>query len=316
MSDLTVTIVGTGVIGTSLGLALKQIEEAPRLIAHDKDLSVSKAAVQRGAFDKADWNLINACDQADVIILAMPLSGIRPTMEVIADDLKQGVLISDTCRSKAPVLQIMSDLLPDHAHFVGGDPIVHPAGLGPENAREDLFQGHAYCLTPSPSANEDVGQFWVNLVGAIGAEAFFLDAAEHDGLVTAVEYLPAVVSCTLLNSLSTQTSWRESRKMAGGLFEQVSTGATGDPDSLAESLQSNRQSLLHWLDNYQDHLNQLRALLAEDDLEALAQHLDKAFVERHNWLTDYKKNRFSDPELTKTEIETPGLMKRLVGFGR
>ena len=76
MSTFTITIVGTGVIGTSLGLALKQKDESLRLVAHDKDLGNAKAAAKLGAFDKVEWNLINACDQADLIMLAIPLSGI------------------------------------------------------------------------------------------------------------------------------------------------------------------------------------------------------------------------------------------------
>ncbi|MBN1991872.1 MAG: prephenate dehydrogenase [Anaerolineae bacterium] len=318
MSNFTVTIVGAGVIGASLGLALKQIDDPPRLLAHDKELANAQAAVKKGAFDKAEWNLINACEPADLIILAIPLDGIRPTLAVIAPDLKQGVVISDTSRSKKSILTWAEELLPDHAHFVSGNPIVHPPGQGLEHARADLFRRRLYCLTPSPTANEAAVQLLVDVVNLIGAEPFFLDAAEHDGLVTAVEHLPAVLGVSLLNTLSSLPAWREIRKLAGSLFEQVSCGAVGTPEALTEDWLTNRDDLVRWLDSYLEQLNQLRLLIANADSKqtALAQMIDQAVVERYNWLVDYRKGRFIDPELQAAQVETPSFMKRLIGFRR
>ena len=100
MSNFTITIVGAGVIGTSLGLALKQGQDPPRLLVHDKALANANAAVKKGAFDKAEWNLVNACEKADLIFLAIPLDGIRPTLEAIAPYLKENCVISDTSRRR------------------------------------------------------------------------------------------------------------------------------------------------------------------------------------------------------------------------
>jgi prephenate dehydrogenase len=175
MSDYTVAIVGTGVIGTSLGLALKQRGDEFRVLAHDKELGQAKEAVKMGAFDKAEWNLINASEPADLILLALPLSAIRPTLEAIAPYLKQDVVISDTCNNKEAVLVWANELLPDHAHFVGGNPIVQPGGTGYKHARADLFQNRLYCLTPAPAAHEGAVQLMVGLVALLGAEPFFLD---------------------------------------------------------------------------------------------------------------------------------------------
>jgi hypothetical protein len=86
---------------------------------------------------------------------------------------------------------------------------------------------------------------------------------------------------------------------------------------LKNSLLGQRETLLHWLDSYQAQLQQLRVLLAEGETsaEALAQKLDRAIVERHNWLVDYQRGDFDDPELAPATIERPGLMKQLIGFG-
>lgn len=316
MSNFTITIIGAGVIGTSLGLALKQAKDPPRLLGHDKELANTRAAVKKGAFDKAEWNLINACEKADLVILAIPLNGIRPTLETIAPYLKENVVISDTSRSKVSILTWAKELLPENVHFVSGDPIVHSPGRGHEHASADLFRDRLYCLTPAPSAGEVAVQLLVDVINIIGAEPFFLDAAEHDGLVTAIEHLPVALSVTLLNTLSNQGSWREMRKLAGSLFEQVSAGAVGDSDTLKDNFLSNRDNLVRWLDNYITQLNQLRALLADADSEELIQMLDKAVVERHNWLVDYQKGRFVDPQLAPVKFEHQSFVKRMIGFGR
>jgi prephenate dehydrogenase len=322
MSEFTITVVGTGVIGTSIGLALKQKENTLRLIAHDKELNVAKAAVKAGAFDKAEWNLINACEQANLIVLATPLNSIRPTLEAIAPYISENTVITDVCRAKRAVVTAAQEYLPGHASFIGGDPIVYPSGSGYEHGTATLFQNRLYCLTPTATAGEEAIQLLVNFVNLLGGQPFFLDVDEHDGLVAAVEYLPALLSTALLHTLSKQQSWRESRKLAGRVFEQVSAGAEGDPDSLKDGLLSNRDTLLSWLEQYMSELAQLRTLLLEtapeekDAGEALAQNLDKAIVQRRNWLIDYQENRFIDSELIPPEIETPSLLKRWMGFGR
>lgn len=316
MSDFTITVIGTGVIGTSIGLALKQQKDPPRLLAHDKELGNAKAAVKKGAFDKAEWNLVNACEPADLIILAIPLDGIQFTLEAIASHVKQGVIISDTCRSKGPILDWASKLLPSHAHYVGGDPVVHPAGPGYEHATADLFRNRLYCLVTAPSTGEDAIQLMTGLVTLLGAEPFFLDAVEHDGLVTATEHLPSLLSVALLQTLSEPRAWRETRKLAGGLFEQVSSGASGDPDALKDEFLENSDTLVHWLDRYMDQLSELRALLtAEDKGEELVKKIDKAIVSRLDWQADYQKGRFIDSELAPPQIEKPSFFNQLIGLG-
>lgn len=315
MSHFTITIIGAGLIGVSLGLALRQ-EKDVRLLAHDKELDKAKAAVKQGAFDKTEWNLINACEPADLIILAIPLSGIQPTLAAIAPYLKPGAIITDTARNKASVLAWAAELLPPQVHFVGGDPLVQPAGNGPEHASANLFRQRLYCLTPASTADEAAVQTMVGLVSMLGAKPFFLDAAEHDGLAVAVDTLPALLSAALVETVTSQTSWRELRKLAGLLFEQVSAGAVGDPDSLKDNLLANKHNLLHWLDSYMGQLQQLRALLVEPESgEPLAQKLDHAIVERHNWLKDYQRGNFDDLDLALPQIEKRNFMQQLVGLG-
>lgn len=320
MSEFTIAVIGSGVIGSSIGLALKQQSDPPRLLTHDKDLAISRAAVKKGAFDKAEWNLINACEKADLIILAMPLNGIRHTLEAVAPYLKEDAVITDTTRHAAAMLKLAEEILPSHVHFISGNPLVSPSGYGLDHARADLFKERLYCLTPSAKVSEAAVQLLVGVINLLGAEPYFVDAAEQDGLVITTEPLPTLLSVALLNTVSQGNSWRETRKFAGPIFEQATAGAQGDPDALKEELLAGGETLIQWLDRYMGELQSLRSLLttsgeAERE-EELAQQLDKAVVERLNWLKDYQSGRFVDPEIISAKIDEPGFMKKWLGLGR
>jgi len=318
MNNFTIAVIGTGVIGTSIGLALKQQENAPRLVAHDKDLTIAQGAVKQGAFDKAEWNLINACEPADLIVLSMPLNGLKLTFEAIAPYLKDGVIITDTTRNATKVMALAEELLPPQAHFVSGNPLVHPLDTGYLQAQPTLFKDRPYCLTPSSTVPETAVETVIGLVQSLGAEPFFLEAAEHDGLVVTVEALPKLFSLTLMQTLIQENSWREARKFAGQLFEQTSAGATGDPDDLYETLAANRELLLTWTERAMRHLHNIREQLinGEASQEELTQQFDQAVVERINWLKDYQAGQFIDPGTPPLTIEKPSLMKKWFGIGR
>lgn len=315
MSEATVTVIGAGVIGTSVGLALKKNDKPPYLIVHDKDPKNTRQAMKMGAFDKSEWNLINACEPADLIILAIPGADIKSTLEAIVPYLKKDAIISDTNQTKSDIVAIAAEVLPDHVHFVGGDPIV-TAPPGPEHATADLFQKSLYCLTPSPNVLPDAVQLMEDFVELIGATSFYLDPVEHDGLMGGVNMLPTLLSVALLLSVSQATSWVEMRKLAGGLFSQVTSGAVGDPDTVAAGLLNNKESNLRWLDSTMESLQDLKMLIKAGDPEALAKTLDEAFVLRFNWQKDFEEKKLSNLyEPAAASADEPGMFQRMFGFG-
>ena len=315
MSEATVTVIGAGVIGTSIGLALKKQDKPPHLIVHDKEPKNTRQAMQMGAFDKSDWNLINACESADLIILAIPGADIKSTLKAIAPYLKKDAIISDTAQTKHDIIAIAAEILPEPVHFVGGNPIV-TAPPGPENARADLFQKSLYCLTPSAGVLPDAVQLMEDFVQLIGATPFYLDSAEHDGLMSGINSLPTLFGVALLRTVSQAPSWVEMRKLAGGLFSQVTSGVVGDPDSLAAGLLNNQESNLRWLDGAIESLQQLKSLIQAGDLEAMAKFLDEAFMVRLNWQKDFKEKKLSNLyEPIAAPVDQPGMFQRMFGFG-
>jgi len=311
---IQITIVGTGCIGTSIGLALRQSKQPLFIVGHDKEPDHASLARRMNAVDKTDWNLISACESADLIILAIPMSDIQATLQALAPHLKPGSVVTDTASLKAQVLEWAEALLPETVNFVGGDPVVTPSGSGPDAASADLFRDCLYCITPSPSTHPDAVQLVSSLVTLLGGHPYYLDAAEHDGLMAGVEHLPQALALALVSGTTREAGWREMQKLAGGSFERISALVGEDPDGLSKLLLSNSANLMRWLDLYIIALRAVRDLIAEGEQEPLAEYIDQAIVARRQWLMDRHDYL---AELRPVEAEQPNFLRQLlVGGGR
>lgn len=310
-----IAIVGLGLIGASLGLALRETGAASAVIGHDKDPEVGSQAKKMEAVDKVQWNLISACESADMVIVATPVAAMEETFEVIGPHLRPDCVVLDMGGIKVPVLQWAEKYLPDQVHFIGCDPIVRaPVGVGkgPEGARPDLFRNGVFCLTPLPRANENAVDQVVKLASIVGAQTLFFDPVEHDALLAAVDQLPALLALSLLDTVIHEPAWRELRKLAGSSFDGATRLAVSDPSSLVALFLANRANILRWLDSFSDSLGELRAMLAEEQTEALTQRFSDAQTEREQWLQSRQEDQWS--EAVRPEVlPRPNVMDTLFG---
>jgi prephenate dehydrogenase len=134
---------------------LKARGDELEVLGHDKDPGKATKAHQMGAITEVEDDSISACSKADMLIFAIPANGIRETLELVASDLKEGCVVTDTASVKVPVLQWADELLPPEVSFVGGDPILFGDDTGIDMARADLFADKQYCITPSTRASSE-----------------------------------------------------------------------------------------------------------------------------------------------------------------
>ncbi|UCC85531.1 MAG: prephenate dehydrogenase/arogenate dehydrogenase family protein [Anaerolineales bacterium] len=306
---IQISIVGTGCIGTSIGLALREAEQSLLVVGHDKDVSHANAARKLKAVDKTDWNLIGACEGADLVILAIPISSIQETLRALAPHLKPGCVVTDTASLKEQVVRWAEELLPDTASFVGGNPVVLSKGSGPDAADADLFRDSLYCITPGPNVHPDAVSLVSSLVSLLQSRPYYLDPAEHDGLIAGVEHLPQALALALANSIMHQSAWREMQKLAGGSFEQIVSFLGEDPDALSNLLLANKANLVRWLDAYAAALSATRDLIAQGEHEPLAEAIDQEVVARREWLRD-RREGFA--EIKPPKAERTGFMRQFL----
>jgi len=192
-----VTIVGLGVTGQSLGLALRQAMPELEVVGHDREPDATRTATKAGAVNRTHWNLIRACEGAALIVLALPTRECLATLGALEHELAPGTVITDTAPLKLPQARWATAHLPRDVHFVGGHPL---APMGAPHAQ--AFANSTYCLTPSPDAAPEAVAAISRFVEAIGAQPAYLDPAEHDGLVWELEGAGALAVSTSLASLA------------------------------------------------------------------------------------------------------------------
>jgi prephenate dehydrogenase len=294
MANPQITIIGLGLIGNSIGLGLSQEERNFAIVGHDKDPGAASTAKKLKAVDKADWNLINACEGADLVILSLPITGIRDTMQAIASYLKPGAVVLDTASIKVPVLAWARELLPADNPYIGTDPIVSgpPGGA---SARPDLFERATWAICPSPDTPEVAVKTATDLASRLGAQTLFLEPTEHDSMLAAVEHLPGLLSSAYVASVTGQPGWREMRQLAGGQFETFTEPAGRDAAALADLALNNREHLARLIDAYAEQLQGWKQLLAAGDEDALLDALQAASAQRETWETQRQSGQWEEP---------------------
>lgn len=278
-----ITIIGLGLIGSSLGMALKKAKlNGVELAGHDRDPKAAAVAHKRGAVDKTHMNLFEAIKDARLIIIATPIGAIRETLELIGPHLQEGTVVTETGSTKVAVLKWAEQYLPSIVSFVGGHPMVGSEQSGPEAADPNLFAGATYCICPAKNAAADAVQSIVGLAETVGAKPYFMDPVEHDSYAAAVSHLPMLLSTTLVNCTTRSQAWREIVKLASSGYRDVSRLASGDPEMHRDICLTNQEGIVYWIDEFIKGLYDLRRMVKDGD-EALLKTLINAWEARARW---------------------------------
>ena len=306
-----ITIVGLGLIGTSLGLALQKVKTNFEIVGHDRELGIAKDAAKLGAVDRTEWNLINSIENADLIFLAIPVAAIRDTFEAIAGDLKPGALISDTASTKKPVMDWAEELLPDNVSFVGGNPIVKHIGRGQEDASAELFRDSAYCIVPSTQADQDSVSVLVKLISSFGSEPYFVDAAEHDGLMAGISHLPFILSAAMLRAVTQTPAESDLKRVVGQEFRNITAFPSTDPAVFSDVCLTNGDNIIRWIDRMIVELREWREIIGSSDESQLEELFINMLVTRDRLLGDIQEP--SEMRDAMAEAGTTGIRGLLFG---
>lgn len=312
-----IAIIGLGQIGASMGLALAAHKDKVTVFGHDKDYSVEQRAKKLGVVDATEHNLPMLVEQADLVILALPVDQIRETFGFISQDLKKDVVIVDTSPVKTEVVKWAKELLPESAYYVGIVPAIASAHLnlietGLDSAKPDLFKKSIFLLSaPSGTPGEAV-KLVSDFVGLLGASAMMTDVIESDGLMASAHILPQLVSVALLNAAVSQPGWQEVRKVASrGYFATTSGLSENNSEALAMLSMQDRENVIRTLNAMMNALLDLREDLENEDAESLVKHLASAQNGRTNWLAECNKADWT--QLPGGNVEKISIMETLLG---
>lgn len=266
-----VAILGTGLIGGSVALAMKKKKLANQIVGFSQQESSLKTAMSMGAIDHKTRDVIKAIQGADLIILAAPVHVILEHIEVIAKHLKRGAIVTDVGSSKVAIVDAVEKFFPQHALFVGSHPIAGSEKSGIKYADANLFQGATCLMTPvektNPLARDKVKHLWEQL----GMNVRLMGALEHDEVMAFVSHLPHIVAFSLMSSIPADFFCFA----AAGLKDTVRI-AGSSPKVWADISLSNYRNVIKAIDEMVKNLAEVRKAIVEKDDLVLTQVLQQA----------------------------------------
>jgi prephenate dehydrogenase len=282
-----VAIIGLGLIGGSIGLALHKAKAAQQVVGYDLAKGSSNQARRIGAIDQPYNALADAVRGAELVILATPVGAMRSLLQEVASSVTPGAVVTDVASTKSQVISWAEEYLPSSVAFVGGHPMTGKEVSGVQAADASLFQGRIYCLTPTARTPSIAITKVSALIEALGARARFLEPVEHDGQVAGVSHLPFIASIAIMNTVAEGTAWVDASMLAAGGFRDITRLAAGNPEMYRDICLTNSNSLIRWLNEYIMTLSALRDRVAAhdrslDETFARAQQLRLEWQSLHN----------------------------------
>lgn len=278
-------VIGTGLIGGSLCLALKQAGACNKIIGAGRSEETLKKALQLNIIDVYDTDISNAVRDADVIFVSVPLGATQAVFEKIAAGLKQAgnqkAIITDAGSSKQTVQQlaekVFAGTLSDGANrFVAGHPIAGTENSGPEAAFASLYKNRRVILTPTDNTDSDAIQLVTKLWQSVGAAVETMDAKHHDKVLAATSHLPHLIAFGLVHCLENIDDIEDVFRFAAGGFRDVTRIASSDPTMWRDICLNNRQPILDMMKRYKDEMDMLYNALQSGDGEKLMEVFEHA----------------------------------------
>lgn len=263
---INVSIIGLGLIGGSLGLALKRNRNV-HVTGFDNSYGTMQEAYRRGIIDKIAVSIHKVSQEADVIIFATPVNTTaRLLKEVPTWKLKDNVIISDTGSTKGPIMKAATILEEHGITFIGGHPMTGSHKSGVSAAREHLFENAYYILTPADQVEKEEIQIMQELLVPTKGKVVVLDAEEHDRMTAIVSHFPHLIASSLVGRLSEQQESQPFvRELAAGGFRDLTRIASADPIMWRDITTQNKDELLRQLDGWTEEMARIRKMLLEND---------------------------------------------------
>ncbi|WP_432472207.1 bifunctional prephenate dehydrogenase/3-phosphoshikimate 1-carboxyvinyltransferase [Amphritea sp. HPY] len=268
MSKLTkrILIVGLGLIGGSLAKALRSRTICQTVIGYDRDQAELDTGLRLGVIDEAATDLMGAVENADVVVLAVPVKAMETVLAEMLPALRSETIITDVGSVKGNVVRAAEQLfgaVPEN--FIPGHPIAGSEKSGVAAADETLFEHHKVIITPLPESNPAAVTLIARLWQAVGAEVLQMDVERHDEVLAATSHLPHLLAFSLVDTLAQEQDRTDIFRYAAGGFRDFTRIAASDPTMWHDVGLANKSAILQKIDEFTEGLAQLRDAIETED---------------------------------------------------
>jgi len=284
-------VIGTGLIGGSLCLALKKAGLVERVTGVGRSRANLELAKELAIVDDWTHDIAEAVHGADVVLLAVPMTAYASVFKAMAPHLSATAIITDAGSTKQSAMAAARSFLPDSSRFVAGHPIAGTEQSGAGAAFAELFEERLCILTPDADTRADALQRVQEMWEAAGSRVMRMGSAEHDDFLAAVSHLPHLAAFALVNAVRKQgNEEHEPFEFAAGGFRDFTRIASSSPQMWRDIALCNRDAVIRQVDALQDELSSLKDALQSDDGEQLLEHFTSAKQARDAWLETYGKS--------------------------
>ncbi|UYP10144.1 prephenate dehydrogenase [Priestia megaterium] len=272
-----VLLIGVGLIGGSLALAMKKHRHVT-VVGADINTNEVQVANQLGIVDYVAEDIKTEAAQADYIVLATPVEYTTAWIHDLSTwKLKETVIITDVGSTKGEIMKAAEALNKKRISFIGGHPMAGSHTSGAVNARADLFCSARYILTPFENEQKEKIDALMHLLEPTGAQFVPLDAATHDQITGVVSHLPHVIATSLVRQVKGYSAQNHLvTEMAAGGFRDITRIASSNPHMWRDILKQNRSMLLTLLDDWMKEMEQVKLLVEKGDGHELFDYFSDA----------------------------------------
>ena len=279
-----VVVIGLGLIGGSLAKALKQQQFAKQVAAFDRNTDELQQGLDLGVIDVACESMAQALDQADLVVLAVPVKATEAVLRDMHPHLPSSAVITDVGSTKGNVIDaaraVFGTIPPT---FVPGHPIAGSEKSGVAAADDKLFVKHKVIVTPLQDSDEKAIQLISRMWQSAGAEVLRMDVARHDEVLAATSHLPHILAFSLVDTLAKDQESKEIFRYAAGGFRDFTRIAASDPTMWHDVCIANRTELLNQLDAFTQGLSRLRSAIEAQDSQTMLGVFTRAKAAREHF---------------------------------
>lgn len=279
-----IALIGIGLLGGSLGLAIRQRRLADKVDGFVRRSATIAECTRLGVVDHATRNLDRAVADAELVILCTPIAQMLPLATAMLPHLSKQALVTDVGSVKASVVRELEPALSSvGARFAGSHPMAGAEKSGVTAARADLFEGAACVVTPTPRTAahdlEEIETFW----RSVGACPMRLSPDLHDELVSRSSHLPHIVATELVHDVLSPLHPKEQAQLCATGFRDTTRIASSSPEMWRDIVMANRSHLSRALDMYIEGLQEFRHLLDQGNAAAVEDYFARARQRRNDW---------------------------------
>jgi prephenate dehydrogenase len=275
----SIAVVGLGLIGGSFALDVRRLGLAQQLIGYDNNAAYRKEIISLNLVDYIAAVPDEKLREAELVLLAVPVKAFAEVLAQIKPHLSLSAIVTDAGSVKSPLLKIMSTSEYSGMRFVGGHPIAGSEHFGPRAAKEKLFAGKRFILTPSKKTEQDVVERVRGLWEALGVSASEMDAENHDKMFASVSHLPHLLAYASIQAIG-NSEITDILGHSGAGLKDFSRIASSSPEMWADIFLENSQNLLLRVNTFKNVLSGLEDAVRDKDKQKLIELLTQAKNER------------------------------------